>query len=106
MSRLYGEPHRALQDRFQSRAMADRIEQYDSTGVIPEYFIFLDQNYFEINGTRRWFRILEDPLREELDLPDGYDAWEAEHAAMRARLKRGAKAWLSRWGVGRQGQAT
>lgn len=27
MSRLYGEPHRALQDRFQSRAMADRIEQ-------------------------------------------------------------------------------
>jgi predicted pyridoxine 5'-phosphate oxidase superfamily flavin-nucleotide-binding protein len=27
MSRLYGEEHRALQDRFQSRAMADRIEQ-------------------------------------------------------------------------------
>lgn len=27
MSRLYDEPHRALQDRFQSRAMADRIEQ-------------------------------------------------------------------------------
>jgi hypothetical protein len=25
---------------------------------------------------------------------------------MRARLKRGAKAWLSRWGAGRQGQAT
>jgi len=27
MSRLYGDKHRALQDRFQSRAMADRIEQ-------------------------------------------------------------------------------
>jgi predicted pyridoxine 5'-phosphate oxidase superfamily flavin-nucleotide-binding protein len=27
MSRLYGEEHRTLQDRFQSRAMADRIEQ-------------------------------------------------------------------------------
>lgn len=27
MSRLYDEPHRELQDRFQSRAMADRIEQ-------------------------------------------------------------------------------
>jgi hypothetical protein len=29
-----------------------------------------------------------------------------DRAAMRARLKRGAKAWLSRWGIGRQGQAT
>jgi hypothetical protein len=27
MSKLYGEEHRALQDRFQSRPMADRIEQ-------------------------------------------------------------------------------
>ena len=27
MSRLYGEQHRELQDRFQSRKMADRIEQ-------------------------------------------------------------------------------
>jgi predicted pyridoxine 5'-phosphate oxidase superfamily flavin-nucleotide-binding protein len=27
MSRLFEEPHRKLQDRFQSRAMADRIEQ-------------------------------------------------------------------------------
>ena len=27
MSRLYGEQHRALQDRFDSRRMADRIEQ-------------------------------------------------------------------------------
>jgi len=27
MSRLYGEEHRTLQDRFQSRPMADRIEQ-------------------------------------------------------------------------------
>ena len=29
-----------------------------------------------------------------------------DRAAMRARLKRGAKAWLSRWGAGRPGQAT
>ena len=29
-----------------------------------------------------------------------------ERAAMRARLKQGAKAWLSRCGIGRQGQAT
>jgi hypothetical protein len=27
MSRLYGEEHRTLQDRFQSRPLADRIEQ-------------------------------------------------------------------------------
>lgn len=69
------------------RALADQVRAYDSTGVIPQYFIFLDQNYFEANGTRMWFRVLEDPLRHKLSLPREYERMERRLAEIQADLR-------------------
>ena len=69
------------------RAMTERIEEYDQTRKLPQYFIFLDQNYFEANKSRLFFRVLLDPMNYELDLPDGYEEWEVELAEAQARLR-------------------
>lgn len=69
-------------------ALADRVERYDRTGKLTSYFLFLDQHYFEIHGSRIYLRVLLDPMEAKLDLPAGYEAWEAELAAAQARLRR------------------
>jgi phosphatidylserine/phosphatidylglycerophosphate/cardiolipin synthase-like enzyme len=69
------------------RAMSERIEAYDETSVLPQYFIFLDQNYFEANNSRLFFRVLLDPMNYELDLPDGYEEWELELQEAQERLR-------------------
>jgi len=69
------------------RALANQVREYDRTGVIAQYFIFLDQNYFEANGTRMWFRVLEDPLRQHLSLPKGYERMEQRVAEMQQELR-------------------
>jgi len=69
------------------RALAERIRGYDSTGVIPQYFILLDQNYFEANKTRIWFRVLEDPLRHTMSFPKGFEQMASELAAAQAELR-------------------
>ena len=69
------------------RAMTERIEEYDETHVLPQYFIFLDQNYFEANNSRLFFRVLLDPMNYELDLPDGYEEWELELQEAQERLR-------------------
>jgi len=69
------------------QAMTERIEEYDETHVLPQYFIFLDQNYFEANNSRLFFRVLLDPMNYELDLPDGYEEWELELQEAQERLR-------------------
>ena len=69
------------------QAMTDRIEEYDQTRQLPQYFIFLDQNYFEANKSRLFLRVLHDPMNYELDLPGGYEEWEAEFAEAQQRLR-------------------
>ena len=69
------------------RAMTERIEEYDETHRLPQYFIFLDQNYFEANNSRLFFRVLLDPMNYELDLPDGYEDWELELQEAQERLR-------------------
>ncbi|MEJ2547019.1 MAG: hypothetical protein P8125_04290 [Gemmatimonadota bacterium] len=68
-------------------ALTERIEAYDESRKLPQYFIFLDQNYFEANKSRLFFRVLLDPMDYELDLPDGYEEWEAELAEAQERLR-------------------
>lgn len=70
------------------QAMTERIEEYDRTGRLPQYFIFLDQNYFEANNSRLYFRVLLDPMQYELRLPDGYEAWEQELQEAQEGLRR------------------
>ena len=44
-------------------ALAERVEEYDSTGKLPSFFIFLDQHYYEGRNSRILMTLLEDPLR-------------------------------------------
>lgn len=69
------------------QALVNRVRAYDSTGTLPEYFLFLDQHYFEVNKARLFLRVLHDPMRATLDLPAGYEAWEQRLAARQEELR-------------------
>lgn len=49
--------------------LADRVERYDSTGMLPLFFIFLDQHYYEAGKARSLMTVLEDPLQASANLP-------------------------------------
>lgn len=51
--------------------LARRASEYDRTGHLPAYFIFIDQYYYERHDTRRWLALLEHPLDRDLDLGSG-----------------------------------
>ncbi len=68
-------------------AMIERVEAYDEAGKLPQYFILLDQHYFEINKARLWLRLLTDPLGYEMHLPAELVAWEDRLAAAQERLR-------------------
>lgn len=67
-------------------ALIRRVKAYDSTAVLPEYFLFLDQHYFEVNKSRLFLRVLHDPMQQAIDLPAGCEAWEARLRAKQAEL--------------------
>jgi hypothetical protein len=73
--------------RVYMAALTERVGAYDETGKLPEYFIFLDQNYFEANDTRLYFRVLSDPLGYDLSLPGEYEEWEEEFRAAQQALR-------------------
>ena len=60
------------------KALTDRVRAYDTTGKLPVYMIFLDQNFYEPNAGRIWMSFLEDPLHARVDLPSGPDEKEQE----------------------------
>ncbi|MDH5283830.1 MAG: hypothetical protein OEW80_08110, partial [Gemmatimonadota bacterium] len=49
--------------------LASRIGAYDRTGQLPEFFIFLDEHYYQLRKSRIWMTILEDPLHASADIP-------------------------------------
>jgi hypothetical protein len=59
-------------------ALTEQVRSFDRTGHLASYFIFLDQMYYEANQGRLWLELLADPLHHEVDLPPGYESWEAE----------------------------
>ncbi len=69
-------------------ALIDRVERYDEEGKIPQYLIFIDQMYFLANQGRLWLDLLQDPLHHEIDLPDGFRAWEDSIAGLQTELRR------------------
>jgi hypothetical protein len=52
------------------QAMIDRVREYDDTGKFPVFMIFLDQFFYQANGTRFWMNLLEDPLAYRMVLSD------------------------------------
>jgi hypothetical protein len=68
-------------------AMVERVQAFDETGRLPQYFILLDQHYFEINKARLWLRLLSAPLDHELNLPAAHAEWEARLRETQERLR-------------------
>lgn len=68
-------------------ALADRVEAYDREGALPVYLIVIDQWFYEANQGRLWLSLLEDPMRHDLDLPDGFEEWEGEIRRAQERLR-------------------
>lgn len=68
-------------------ALIERVRAFDETNRLPEYFLFLDQHYFEVNKSRLWLRVLHDPLDYNLSLPGDHDAWEQQIRATQERLR-------------------
>jgi hypothetical protein len=68
-------------------ALADRVEAYDQEGALPVYIIVIDQWFYEANKGRFWLNLLEDPLRYRMELPDGFEEWEAAIRGAQERLR-------------------
>jgi hypothetical protein len=73
-------------------ALAERLEAYDREGILPVYMIFIDEWYFEARKDALWLRAIEDPLRFEIDLPNGFEQWENEIRKAQERLRRAVAA--------------
>jgi hypothetical protein len=71
--------------------MTARVRQYDTTGSLPQYFIILDQYFYEANNGRLWMTLLEDPLGREVSLPPAF-ADEQQHIEAALRNLRDAVA--------------
>ncbi|MEQ1690467.1 MAG: hypothetical protein ABMA00_04230, partial [Gemmatimonas sp.] len=57
-------------------AMTAHVRDYDRTGTFPVYMIMLDQFFYQVNGSRLWMNVLEDPTRHRAKLPKGFGAYE------------------------------
>jgi hypothetical protein len=68
-------------------ALADRVEEYDSVGTLPSYFIFLDQHYYEVRKSRILMTLLEDPLHASGRLERASPSETAQLTAALTRLR-------------------
>jgi phosphatidylserine/phosphatidylglycerophosphate/cardiolipin synthase-like enzyme len=64
-------------------ALTAAVQRYDSTGTLPQYFLFLDAFYYHGRDERLWMSVLENPLDARVSLGRGATR-ETEH--LRARL--------------------
>jgi hypothetical protein len=64
-------------------ALTARVSEYDRTGRLPVFMLFLDQKYYEQNRGRLYMDLLEDPLRHRLKL--GRAAADLQERADRAQ---------------------
>ena len=69
-------------------ALAERVEKYDREGVLPQFFIFLDQHYYEARKSRIWMSMLEDPLAASGDLSGASEEQRRRLQAALDRLRR------------------
>ncbi|MGB5673544.1 MAG: hypothetical protein WBO43_03270 [Gemmatimonadota bacterium] len=69
------------------RTLVSRVREYDETGHIPTYFIFIDQHYYELKKARMWMDLLERPLEEQLAVPEGMEFLADSLAMVQADLR-------------------
>lgn len=73
-------------------ALRDRVAEYDTTGRLPAYMVFLDQHYFERNRSRPLLDFLQDPLGSTLEFPAGFDSLQRAVAEAQDALRRAVDA--------------
>ncbi len=69
------------------KAMTDRIRAYDDTGKFPVYLIVQDQFYYENNKSRRWHKLLMDPMGHKINLPKDFKWMEAAIDSAQTELR-------------------
>jgi len=69
------------------RGLLGHVRRYDSVGKLPQYFIFIDQMYFQANGGRLWLDLLQDPLHHHIKLPKSHRAWADSIRAIQDELR-------------------
>ncbi|MBL8959170.1 MAG: hypothetical protein JNJ98_04895, partial [Gemmatimonadetes bacterium] len=92
-------------------ALTDGVRAFDRTGHLPQFFIFLDQHFYDLRDGRLWMTLLEDPLGASQQivardtslsrqLGDQLAALrravEASAGLQAAAAQRGGAAWLRR----------
>lgn len=73
-------------------ALWDHVVQYDSSGRLPVYMVFLDEHYFEVNKSRNLLNFLQDPLGKRPALPPGFDSLGRALADAQGELRRAVAA--------------
>jgi hypothetical protein len=77
------------------QSLTERVAAYDVVGRLPVFMLFLDQHYFEVNGSRDLLQLLQDPMHHRLALPglspsiaDSIARWQDElrQAVLASRL--------------------
>ena len=64
--------------RVYLRALIDGVRAYDERETLPQFIILLDQFFYAGSDGARWMKLLQNPLRHSVDLPDGFEEWEQE----------------------------
>jgi hypothetical protein len=69
------------------RALTAAVRRYDSLGRLPQYFVFLDQNYYDARQSRIWMDVLERPLAARPGLGRGGEGMARQLAAWQDSLR-------------------
>jgi hypothetical protein len=77
-------------------ALTAAVKRYDSTGVLPAYFILQDEFFYEPRDNRLWMNILEHPLTASMRLSGDTTPARERHLLDRQRELREAVAASAR----------
>src|SRR5207249_3808120 len=89
-------------------ALTRAVREFDATGRIPTFLIFLDEWYYELANGRFWLELLQDPLNRDLHFGPKASAVErrtkvaldelraavAASPALQAEAAKRGKGWL------------
>ncbi|UCH85139.1 MAG: hypothetical protein JSW50_05470, partial [Candidatus Latescibacterota bacterium] len=68
-------------------ALIKNVRDYDRTGRLPVYMIVQDQYYYENNKSRRWHKLLMDPMHHKIELPNDYEWMETTIDSVQNELR-------------------
>ena len=60
------------------------VREYDATRLLPEYYVLLDEYFYESNAGRKWMSVLENPLATDVSLPPAYAGRIAKAIGLKA----------------------